>query len=323
VTLLAGAPTAAGAYTVVAHYASDNPNYTDADSSAVSFTIAQATPTITWGMPADITYGTALGPAQLDASASVPGNFAYTFAAGTILNAGPGQTLSATFTPADSANFFPVTAATIINVAPAPLTIAVGVFSRYAGQPNPAFAASYSGFVLGQGPGALNGTLTLSTPANAASPAGVYPVVPGRLSSPNYAITYVNGSLVVSPALVTVQSVQWQTRKVSRTKSVRVLAITFSGPLNQATALNLQAYDLAAHTTKKKHVTVYNKVIRLVSPLYDPLTNTVTLQPKSGVPKQPLQLTIIGSLILDAQSRQLDLDSNGQPGGNYVTMIHG
>ena len=41
-TLLAGAPTAAGAYTVVANYTSDNPNYTDADSSAVSFTIAKA-----------------------------------------------------------------------------------------------------------------------------------------------------------------------------------------------------------------------------------------------------------------------------------------
>ena len=45
-TLLAGAPTAAGAYTVVANYTSDNPNYTDADSSPVSFTIGQAAPTV-------------------------------------------------------------------------------------------------------------------------------------------------------------------------------------------------------------------------------------------------------------------------------------
>ena len=41
-TLLAGAPTAAGAYTVVAHYTSNNLNYTNADSSPVSFTIAKA-----------------------------------------------------------------------------------------------------------------------------------------------------------------------------------------------------------------------------------------------------------------------------------------
>ena len=42
-TLLAGAPTAAGAYTVVAHYTSNNPNYTNADSSPVSFTITPDT----------------------------------------------------------------------------------------------------------------------------------------------------------------------------------------------------------------------------------------------------------------------------------------
>ncbi len=41
-TLLTGAPTAAGSYTVVAHYTSDNANYTNADSSPVSFTIAKA-----------------------------------------------------------------------------------------------------------------------------------------------------------------------------------------------------------------------------------------------------------------------------------------
>ena len=34
-------------------------------------------PTITWATPAAITYGTALGPAQLDATASVPGTFTY------------------------------------------------------------------------------------------------------------------------------------------------------------------------------------------------------------------------------------------------------
>ena len=42
-----------------------------------------ATPTITWANPADITYGTALGATQLDATASVAGTFAYTLAAGT------------------------------------------------------------------------------------------------------------------------------------------------------------------------------------------------------------------------------------------------
>ena len=65
----------------------------------------KATPTITWPTPADITYGTALGATQLNATASVPGTFVYTPAAGTVLNAGRGQTLSVTFTPTDAANY--------------------------------------------------------------------------------------------------------------------------------------------------------------------------------------------------------------------------
>ena len=49
---------------------------------------SQATPTITWASPAGITYGTALSAAQLDATASVPGTFTYSPAAGTVLKAG-------------------------------------------------------------------------------------------------------------------------------------------------------------------------------------------------------------------------------------------
>src|SRR5207248_993025 len=62
-------------------------------------------PTITWNNPADITYGTALGASQLNATANVPGTFAYSPAAGTILGAGPNQTLSVTFTPTDTVSY--------------------------------------------------------------------------------------------------------------------------------------------------------------------------------------------------------------------------
>ena len=49
-----------------------------------SFTIAPAPPIITWTTPTAISYGTALGSAQLDAMANVAGSFVYTSAAGTI-----------------------------------------------------------------------------------------------------------------------------------------------------------------------------------------------------------------------------------------------
>ena len=63
-----------------------------------------------------ITQGTALGSQQLDATASVPGNFVYTPAAGTVLAAGNAQTLSATFTPTDTADYNSASVSVKINV---------------------------------------------------------------------------------------------------------------------------------------------------------------------------------------------------------------
>ena len=71
----------------------------------MSINVLKATPVITWATPADITYGTALSATQLNATANTPGTFVYTPVAGTVLNAGAGQTLSVTFTPTDAANF--------------------------------------------------------------------------------------------------------------------------------------------------------------------------------------------------------------------------
>ncbi len=82
-----------------------------------------STPTINWANPADIVYGTALGATQLDATATVSGTFAYTPAAGTILNAGNNQTLSATFTPTDTTDYSTVTPKADINVTQATPTI--------------------------------------------------------------------------------------------------------------------------------------------------------------------------------------------------------
>ena len=79
-------------------------------------------PTIIWAPPTAITYGTALGPAQLDATASVPGTFNYVTPAGTILNAGV-QTLIVSFTPSDTTDYPTVTGSTTLGVLPATPTI--------------------------------------------------------------------------------------------------------------------------------------------------------------------------------------------------------
>ncbi len=70
---------------------------------------------LAWPTPASISYGAKLGPAQLNATANVPGTFAYTPAAGAILSAG-NQLLSVTFTPSDSARYQAASATVLLTV---------------------------------------------------------------------------------------------------------------------------------------------------------------------------------------------------------------
>jgi hypothetical protein len=76
----------------------DTADYTTA-AGTVAVTINKANQTITWGNPPDITYGTALGAAQLNAAVagvaggSATGDVTYTPLAGTVLGAGSHQDL--------------------------------------------------------------------------------------------------------------------------------------------------------------------------------------------------------------------------------------
>lgn len=76
-------------------------------------------PSIIWNHPADIPFGTALGPSQLNAFTGVPGTFVYTPPAGTVLPVGNGQTLSVVFTPTDATSYTNATGHITINVLPA------------------------------------------------------------------------------------------------------------------------------------------------------------------------------------------------------------
>ena len=123
----AGSVLAAGTQTLsVTFTPTDTANYTTA-TSTVQLTVNKATPVITWPTPTAINYGTALSGTQLNATANVPGTFAYTPAAGTVLNAGT-NTLSVTFTPTDTADYTTATASVslLVNaVQPPPNTIAL------------------------------------------------------------------------------------------------------------------------------------------------------------------------------------------------------
>lgn len=118
---------------------------------AGTLTIGQATPTITWAAPAAVASGTALGPAQLSATADVAGTFTYAPAAGTILMAGTGQALRADFAPTDATNYRSVSKTVLIDVRKGSQTI------TWASCPLPRAA-------VGQAPFALQATATSGLP---------------------------------------------------------------------------------------------------------------------------------------------------------------
>lgn len=114
-TPAAGTVLSAGAQTLsVLFTPTDTANYSTA-TATVPLNVNTTTSTITWPTPAAIAYGTPLGSAQLNATASVPGSFTYAPAAGTVLAAGQ-QRILATFTPTDTVNQAVVTAAVILTV---------------------------------------------------------------------------------------------------------------------------------------------------------------------------------------------------------------
>jgi sugar lactone lactonase YvrE len=86
------------------------------------------------------------------------------------------------------------------------LTVTANAASMTYGGSPPLLTASYSGFVNGDGQGVLSGSPSLTTTATSGSPVGPYPIMAaqGTLSAANYTFTFVNGTLTINQAVLTV-----------------------------------------------------------------------------------------------------------------------
>src|SRR5262249_48641411 len=91
-----------------------------------------------------------------------------------------------------------------VDVATVSLRVTVNNAVRVYGQPNPVFTTLDSGFVSGDTPSSLSGSLTFNTNAVASSDVGSFDVTASGLSSSNYTINYVKGSLTITPANQTI-----------------------------------------------------------------------------------------------------------------------
>ncbi|HVU32669.1 MAG TPA: MBG domain-containing protein [Opitutaceae bacterium] len=116
-------------------------NWARSNTAVATITVQKATPTITWSQPAPITYGTAIGPEQLDATASAPGTFSYSPTIGSLLPVGD-HPLTVTFTPANPAAYDGASASVTLTVGPKPVTFAFANLSfSYDGRPKTATVA--------------------------------------------------------------------------------------------------------------------------------------------------------------------------------------
>ncbi|MBZ5533572.1 MAG: beta-propeller fold lactonase family protein [Acidobacteriia bacterium] len=91
-------------------------------------------------------------------------------------------------------------------VTTAQLTVTADNQSRLYGDPNPPLTYTITGFVNGDTIAVVSGAASCSTTATPASPAGTYPITCtlGTLAATNYVFVFVDGTLTVNPAPLTV-----------------------------------------------------------------------------------------------------------------------
>jgi gliding motility-associated-like protein len=123
-----------------------------------------------------------------------------------------------------------------LAVGQAPLTITANNQTKIYGQANPALTVSYNGFVNGDTPASLTTAAAVNTNALTSSPAGNYTIIPLGAVNTNYSINYVNGSLTVNPATLTVTANN-QSKVYGQANPA--LTVSYNGFVNGDTQSNL------------------------------------------------------------------------------------
>jgi len=202
----ATAASPAGSYPITASGAA-SPNYTISYANG-TLTVNKAALTITAANASKL-YGAALPTLTASYSGFVNGETPSSLTTPPALSttataASPVGSYTITASGAASPNYAISYAGGELTIYPAALTITAANASKLYGAALPVFTASYSGFVNGDTPGSLTTSPTLSTTATAASPVGTYWITASGAASPNYTISYANGTLAVNKAALTI-----------------------------------------------------------------------------------------------------------------------
>ena len=180
-----------------------------------------------------------------------------------------------------------------LTITPAALTITADNKGKVYGQTNPALTAAYSGFINGDNASTLTTQPTLTTTATTNSPVGNYAITASGAVATNYTVSYVAGSLSVTPATLTITADN-KSKVYGQTNPA--LTVSYSGFINgddaskltspavaattATTASGVGAYDITVSgAASNNYSLVFNKGTLTVTPA--PLT--VTANNKSKV----------------------------------------
>jgi hypothetical protein len=189
--------------------------------SAVNYTFAGQSGTLTINpAPLAVTadnetmiYGETLPALTYNVRGLVNGDTTRSVLSGSLATTGSSSSHVGTYeitqgTLASDANYTIGFTGAMLSITPAPLTITANHVTKVYGAALPTLTASFSGFVNGDTPASLTTPPTLSTTATAASHVqdGGYIVTASGAVDPNYAITYVPGTLTITPAPLTISA---------------------------------------------------------------------------------------------------------------------
>jgi hypothetical protein len=193
---------------------------------SATLTVSLTNVMLSWTTPAPIVYGTALGSNQLDATANVPGGFAYTPTNGTVLGAAT-NTLSVIFTPTDTNDYASASTNVSLVVSHAALAVTANNASRVYGQTNPVFTGTITGVTNGD-----NITATYATTATTNTPVGTNAITPSLVDPGNRQTNY---NLTLNDGILTI------------TQAASVISWTNPSPIVYGTALSSNQLDATAN----------------------------------------------------------------------------
>jgi autotransporter-associated beta strand protein len=183
-----------------------------ATSAVATLTVTKINQGITFNAPADQTYGASFNPGATASSGLV---VSYSIVSGPATVSGNNVnvtglgSITVRASQAGNADYNPATDVDQSFTAnPASLTATADSFTRAYGTTNAVLTLSYTGFQRGEtlNTSDLSGSADLTTSADTNSSPGIYVITNsvGTLTSTHYSLSFVNGSLTVTQAVLTV-----------------------------------------------------------------------------------------------------------------------